>query len=200
MHTHIALILLLLSCAAASARTFTDKATNLHFPDVIGEWQKTKVTQFPAKELGVEVDYKNQADAIASFYIYTAGVSKIPTGAENSVVRAQFTETQREMISYIQNRFKNVSKVLESTPDVTHEGKRATLLATAYKFSGDRNWLSWALLTGYRNRFLKLRYTQPFDSPEADIPRGQRELRNLIVGFLGKNEDNTEAFWMPSHR
>ena len=187
------------STGVAKGGTFTEKATNLHFPDAIGEWKKTALIQFPDKKLGVEINYKNRGDAIASFVVYSGGISKIPTGAENPVVQGQFAADVRGSMSYVQSRFKDVSKVLDSNPDVNYQGKRATLLATAFQFSGDRKWLQWMLTTGYRNRFLKLIYTQPFNNMKTDIPEGQKQLRNLILGFLDKNQDNTEAFWIPSN-
>jgi len=192
--------LLFSSCTIARAGTFTDQATNLHFPDAIGEWHKTRVTQFPEKHLGVEIDYQGRGGAIASFYVYSGGASKISTGAENGMVKGEFAVAQREQVASMQSRFGNVSKILESNPDVTHQGKRATMLATAYKFTSKRDWLSWILLTGYRNRFLKLYYTHPFGNPKTDIPRGQQELRDLVLGFLNRNHDNTDAFWMSSHQ
>jgi len=194
MHTRIAIILLG-CCAIAHAGTFTDKATNLHFPDQIGEWKKTMVTQFPDRKFGVEINYKSRGDAIASLVVYSGGISKIPTGAENTVVQAQFAADIQGSMAVVQNRFKDVSKVLDSKPDVNYHGKRATLLATAFQFSGDKKWLQFQLLTGYKNRFLKLIYTQPFNNPKTDIPEGQKKLRDLIVAWLDKNEENRNAFW-----
>jgi hypothetical protein len=194
MSTRI-IILILAACATAHAGTFTDKASNLHFPDQIGEWRKTMVNQFPDKKLGVEINYKSRGDAIASFVVYSGGISKIPTGAENSVVQAQFAQDARGSMAYVQNRFKDVSRVLDSKPDVNFNGKRATLLATAFQFSGDKKWLQFLLMTGYKNRFLKLIYTQPFNNPKTDIPEGQKRLRDLIVTWLDKNEENKDAFW-----
>ena len=188
-------IAILAACATAHAGTFTDKPTNLHFPDQIGEWRKTMVNQFPDKKLGVEINYKSRGDAIASFVVYSGVVSKIPTGAENSIVQAQFAEDVRSSMAYVQNRFKDVSRVLDSKPDVNFRGKRATLLATAFQFSGDKKWLQFLLMTGYKNRFLKLIYTQPFNNPKTDIPGGQKKLRGLIVTWLDKNEENKDAFW-----
>jgi hypothetical protein len=194
MHTRI-VIILLACCAVAHAGTFTDKATNLHFPDQIGEWRKTIVHQFPDQKLGVEINYKSRGDAIASFVVHSGGIPKIPTGAENSVVQTAFAVDARGAMEYVQGRFKDVSKVLDSKPDVNYNGKRATLLATAFQFSGDKKWLQFLLMTGYKNRFLKLIYTQPFNNPKTDIPEGQKKLRNLILLWLDKNEDNKDAFW-----
>jgi len=49
-------------------------------------------------------------------------------------------------------------------------------------------------MTGYKNRFLKLIYTQPFNNPKTDIPEGQRKLRDIIVTWLDKNEENKDPF------
>jgi hypothetical protein len=194
MHARIA-IALLTCCVTAHAGTFTDKATNLHFPDQIGEWKKTMVNRFPDPNMGVEINYKSHGDAIASFVVHTGGIPKIPTGAENDVVRTAFGVDARGAMEYVQSRFKDVSKVLDSTPDVNYHGKRATLLATAFQFSGDKKWLQFLLMTGYKNHFLKLIYTQPFNNPTTDIPEGQKRLRDLIFAWLDKNDENRDAFW-----
>lgn len=76
MNTRIVL-LLLACCATVRAGTFGHKATNLHFPDQIGEWRKTMVNHFPDPKLGVEINYKSRGDAIASFVVYNGGVPKI---------------------------------------------------------------------------------------------------------------------------
>jgi len=44
------------------------------------------MNQLPDKKLGLEINYKSRSGAIASFHVYTGGISKIPTGAEKSVV------------------------------------------------------------------------------------------------------------------
>jgi len=48
---------------------------------------------------------------------------------------------------------------------------------------------------GLSKRFLKLIYTQPFNNPTKDIPEGQEKLRDLIVAWLDKNDENRDAFW-----
>jgi len=193
----IALFVFILSCSVAQAGTFTHAPTNLHFPDRLAKWKKVKVTQFPQKHLGVEIDYSGPGDAIASFYIYTGGVGSIPTGAQNAAVKREFVKTQDEMASAMQSRFRNVQKFMESTPDVTNKGRKATLLAAAYQFHdptpGGHRRLSWVLLTGFKHHFLKLRYTHLYDK---DTDTGQEALRDLVMSFLAANEDNAASFWM----
>jgi hypothetical protein len=50
------------------------------------------------------------------------------------------------------------------------------------------------LLTGYRNRFLKLRFTLPADF-EKNPERGQSELKQLIGALLEANKQHAAAFW-----
>jgi hypothetical protein len=189
------ILILLACCITAHAGTLTDKDTNLHFPDQIGEWKRTDVLRFQDRNAGVEINYKSLGAAIASFVIYSGGISKIPTGAENSVVERQFAIDAQGSMAYVQNRAKDVSKVLDSKPDISFHGKRATLLVTAFQFSGDKKWLQFLLMTGYKNRFLKLIYTQPFNNIKTDVPEGQKKLRDLILNWLDKNDENRDAFW-----
>ena len=193
----IATFVLVLACSVAQAGTFTHSQTNLHFPDRLAKWKKTKVTQFPQKQLGVAINYSGPGDAIASFYVYTGGVAKIPTGAQNAAVKREFAKTQDEMASAMQSRFRNVQKFMESTPDVINNGRKATLVAAAFQFHdpapGGHRRLSWVLLTGFKNHFLKLRYTHLYDK---DTDTGQQALRDLIMSFLAANQDNAGSFWM----
>jgi len=131
MSTRI-IAVILASCAVTYAGTFTDNATKLHFPDQIGEWKKTDVIHFPDQKLGVEVNSKSRGTAIASFVVYSAGVSKIPTGAENKVVQAEFAQDVAGSMTYVRQHSKDVSKVLNSTPNINFHGKRASLIATAF--------------------------------------------------------------------
>lgn len=198
MRQFLALFFCLLLADAASAATFTEATTNLHFPETIGAWQRLNMIHFPEKKLGVEIDYQNRDGAIAAFYVYDAGLSRIPTGAENSVVKKEFEKVQKEMLATVTARFTEVSKLLESHPTVKGPGKNATLSVAAYQFREKpkgRHHLSWILITGYKNQFLKLRYTHSFDRGKSDFDRGQVDLKQLVTGFLDRNKDNTEAFW-----
>ena len=192
----VRIAIILFACyATARAGTFTDKTTNLHFPDQIGDWKKTHLLQFPDKKLGVEINYKSPGEAIASFVVFNGGIPKIPTGAENRAVQIKFSADLDESMAYVRSRFKDVTKFFDSNPSVAHGGKRATLLASGFLFSGDRKWMQYQLMTGYKNRFLKLIYTQPFNNPKTDIPKGQKELRDLILTWLDKNDENRDDFW-----
>ena len=87
---------------------------------------------------------------------------------------------------------------MDAAPEVQSDGRTATLLASVYSFSvRDKHppqRLSYALLTGYRNRFLKLRFTLPADV-EKTPERGQTELKQLITALLEANKQHAAAFW-----
>ena len=51
---------------------------------------------------------------------------------------------------------------------------------------------TWLLMTGYKNKFLKLLFTHPGADPE----KSQSELRDLIVGFLEANSGQTGNFFI----
>lgn len=186
--------------ASASAGTYTDPATKLRFPDTLGGWRKTDVKNYSEPGLGTSVSYQNRFLGFATVYIYNKGVKKIPTGAANDVVREEFAVVQQEIAAaYANEKYENVKKLLEAAPEVKKDGnKKATVLAAAYRYSDPEERppqrVSFALLTGYRNRFLKLRYTLPADS-EKTPERGQTELRQIITAFLEANKQNSSGFW-----
>ena len=188
-----------LSCASASAATYTDKATGLRFPDNLGPWKKTDVHQYPERGLGTSITYEHPLSGVVTLYIYDKGMKKIPTGGKSDVVRREFELVEQELETvYSDGKYEKLQKVLEAAPEVTSGDKAATLLASVYSYSNPAEHppqrMTFALLTGYRNRFLKLRYTLPADV-EKTPDRGQNELKQLITAFLKQNQKNAAAFW-----
>ena len=195
----LAVILFLAAASAVSGGTYTDPSTKLRFPDRLGAWKKVDVKTFPEKQLGVSLQYQHAVAGSATVYIYNKGVRKIPTGATNDVVRGEFAAVEQEIQGITaQFGYQNVQKLLDSTPEIKHNGKVATLLAAAYSFEDPKarppNRISYALLTGYRNRFLKLRFTLPGNF-EKTPERGISELKELVFAFLQANQSNAAAFW-----
>jgi len=189
------LLFIYLFFSIAKAATFTHEETNLHFPECLSSWKQTKVTKFPEKNLGVEIDYSGPNKAVASFYVYMGGIDKIPTGSENAVVQKEFSNLQKQVEGALKTKFQDVSKLLESSPEISSEQQKATLSVAAFQFSNNgHRWLSWVLITGYKSHFLKLRYTQCFDK-DGDIELGQKMLKDIVTAFIDKNDDNAEAFW-----
>ena len=188
-----------LTALSATAATYTDKATKLRFPDKLGSWEKNEVHHFDEPGAGTSIDYRHPLTGGATFYIYTNGLKKIPTGGKSDAVRQEFANVLDQIETYYSGaEYEHLKKVLDAAPEVRSNGRTATLLASVYSFSvRDKHppqRLSYALLTGYRNRFLKLRFTLPADV-EKNPERGQTELKQLVVALLEANKQHAAAFW-----
>ncbi len=98
--------------------------------------------------------------------------------------------------------YKNPQKFLESVPVIRLEDRVATVLVTMYTVQMTRpggsetDLHSWLLLTGFKNHFLKLRFTHP----KTDSDRSQLELRELILAFLQANPSEREHFLLPDKK
>ena len=194
----------LLAAVSATAATYTDKATKLRFPDNLGSWEKKDVHHFDDPALGTSIGYRHPLTGVASFYIYNKGVKKIPAGGRNDVVRREFASVLDEIeATYSGEKYEHLKKIMDAVPEVRNNGKMATLLASVYSFSVREEHppqrLSYVLLTGYRNRFLKLRFTLPADF-EKTPERGQEELKQLVTALLLANKQHAAAFWDASTR
>jgi len=190
--------IVLLTALSATAATYTDKATKLRFPDKLGSWEKNEVHHYDDPAAGTSIHYRHPITGVATFYIYNNGLKKIPTGGKSDVVMQEFAGILDQIEkTYSGAEYEHLKKVMEAAPEVRTNGKTATLLASVYSFSvRDQHppqRLSYALLTGYRNRFLKLRYTLPADV-EKTPERGQNELKQLIAALLEANKQHAAAF------
>ena len=184
--------------AEGPVATYTNAQTRLRFPSELGNWVRTAVKVFPEKELGVQVGYARQGFAKADLYIYNGGMTNIPTGVDSKVVQEEFTKTEGHILRLAKmGQYKNVQKILDSTPEITADTGVAKLLVTMYRITipsyQAEPLFSWILLTGYKNHFLKLRYSHNAD----EIEKGQEELKMLIAEFLKANESETEHFFVP---
>ncbi|HSH39916.1 MAG TPA: hypothetical protein VK993_14165 [Chthoniobacterales bacterium] len=188
----------LLAAVSAQAATYTDKATKLRFPDKLGPWEKTKVHHYPEPGLGTSIGYRHPIVGIATIYIYDKGLKKIPSGGTSDAVLEEFALVRQEIeATYSGEEYENLKHVMDAAPKVETNGRTATLLASVYSFGvrGEHppQRLSYALLTGFRNRFLKLRYTLAADV-EKTPERGRTELQQLIAALLAANKQHASGF------
>jgi hypothetical protein len=192
-------LLLAVASATATAATYTDKATKLRFPDKLGPWEKRNVHHYDNPAQGTSIGYRHPLTGVATFYIYHNGLKKIPTGGKSDVVMEEFVSVIQQIeTTYSGAEYEHLKKVMDAAPEVRSDGKAATLLASVYSFSvrdeHPPQRLTYALLTGYRNRFLKLRFTLPADV-EKTPDRGQDELKQLVTALLQANKRHASAFW-----
>lgn len=193
------LALLLVTATLVTAATYTDKATKLRFPDKLGPWEKTKVHHYPEPGLGTSVGYRHPIVGVATIYIYDKGEKKIPSGGKSDLVLEEMGLVKAEIEQvYSGVEYANLKHVMDAAPSVEGGGKAATLLASVYSFDvvaeQPPQRMSYALLTGFRNRFLKLRYTLAADG-ESTPERGRAELQQLVTALLTENKHHASAFF-----
>lgn len=188
----------ILAAVTATGATYTDKATKLRFPDKLDTWERTKVHHYSEPGLGTSISYGHPFVGFVTIYIYDKGLKKIPPGGASEIVKKEFAIVCQDIEAmYSGDEYENLKHVFDAEPKVEANGRMATLLAAAYSFSarGERppQRMSYALLTGFRNRFLKVRYTVPA-AVERNPQRGQQELQQLITALLEANKQHAGAF------
>jgi hypothetical protein len=181
-------------------RAYVHPATNLSFPPQLGAFHRTLVRQYPDPRIGVQISYTLRDFAKADLFIYDLGLTKIPTGIESDEVKEAFSQAENELRQFASvPPYKNPQRSMVATPTIEHRGRKSKLLVTMYTLTAEREdgsnltLASWIILTGYKNKFLKLRYTHPF----AQYDQGLKELRDLVLGFVEANPNETQYFFIP---
>jgi hypothetical protein len=167
----------------AAGKNWTHSSTGITFPDKIGSLTRAEIAEFPHKELGTALRYSGPDGVTADVFIYDMGTSKIPDGPESEVVKEQLQLAAKNVASMVQHG--RYASVKEQKEEVVQLGKVETgwnALSKCFVIEvASREWKkSYLLVTGYRNQFLKIRYTYPL----KDEARGD-ELFRQFVSELG---------------
>jgi hypothetical protein len=177
--------------------SYLNRDTGLVFPKLIGTYTRGSVHEYQDKRLGVAISYAGEAKT--DVFIYDNGYSDIATGTDSERVRLEFLRVQQELMSEAGKApFFGPQKILETAPAAKIEvrDKVAKVFAAMYFFSMKRRdgtelqFESWILLTGFKGKFLKLR----FSLPKRDPKLSQAELRSFITKFLEANPNEQSNF------
>ncbi len=179
--------------------SYVDPSTGLIFPKLLGTYNRIGTHEFPDKRLGVVIQYRGFARA--DVFIYDNGYSHISTGTDSDAVKTEFGHIQEEFISETsKSPFSNLQKILETAPaaEIKADNQVAKVLAAMYTFSMKRRdgseleMESWILLTGFKEKLLKLRFTLPKRDPKLS----QTELRSFVTNFLDANPKERVNFFV----
>jgi len=180
---------------AQSDEPYVESATGFVFPGQIAKFHRVAVTEFPDKRLGVVIRYEGRGRAEA--FVYDLGFADIPTGIDSEAVKKAFAQSQAGIERLLTSKpASDGRKFVESSPVVETEGRQAKLLAALYTwtFSGSdgrgRPMATCILVTGVKNKIVKLLYTAPSPEPAST----QRDLKELVVGFLEANPKERSSF------
>ena len=163
------------------------------FPAYLGstdtkEFVRAEIEHYPDKNLGTRVSYKNGiAGCFADFYLYNHGHSRIPDGPESDVVLETFSESEANIFEYarrgVYDNLRRLTPPGEVTPKY-FESPPFRMSIFEYEVSGELR-VSWLLVTGSRQHFLKIRCTCLASESRQAIDATTR----LITSFFEANKD-----------
>lgn len=186
--------------AAALAQTndpFVESATGLTFPAQVGRFQRTGSITFPDPRQGVAVRYEGPGRG--EVFVYDLGLAEIPTGVDSEAVGNAFAQSEAGVEQLLAMPPASAGKKFaESTPVIQNEGRVAKLRVGLYSWTysapdGTKGPMAtWVLVTGFKNKIVKVLYTAPSLDPMA----AQGDLKELIVGLLEANPRERGKFFV----
>lgn len=141
----------------------------LTFPATLAGLAIDSITDWEQKRPGMGQSIAYVSPQVkATIFIYTAGLPQIREGIESSSAQASFIQAMNEIFMAEKWGFLTSASLLESNRvAIASAGKVITLLHAAFQLGEDgTERLSYLYVTGYRNRFVKLRLT--YDSLDQD--------------------------------
>ena len=170
--------------AAASLSTLgagtREEAIGIDFPDRLGAFTLKGRTQFPNPKEGATIVYEGN-DTRGAIYVYDGGVSPIPDGVASPQVSKHFRETQMALLQASAGgpgRAK-VRPVKAATMSAFPGcGPQFQWRADAIEIDGNE-LVTRTYLTGYHNRFVKLRVTHPRGG-DAAAEQFVQDVRKLL--------------------
>jgi hypothetical protein len=189
----LALLLLLLTVVAVRADDYVDKVTGLHFPDTCGNWTKLRAEPYDDPKLGFSVGYQDGRRTL-TLYVYQGTYSEIPNGAQGALFQGEMGNVLSGAKEAWGQRGAKVQTLVGASEfkDDKLPGVLALVAAQSIELNGNK-LISVSALTGYRNRLVKARYTQPYVGPNTAF----RELAEFATALLRANAEGLEPFFKP---
>ncbi len=179
------------------SKNYTEPQTGLIFPHHIDSYTQTGVMQYSDKKDGVRITYSGYGHA--QFFVYDAGFKKIATGVKSEEFKKAFQTSASGLNNVLtSDAYSNGEVFLTSTPNIKMENKEANLEVVMFTSTFNPEpganipITSWLLMTGYKNKLLKLLFTHKGN----DMEKSQEELKALISGLLSANPEGIKYFFV----
>ena len=163
---------LLWHTARLHATDFFDKQTELAFPVDLGKaYHRVDTKKYDDERLGVYVGY-NAEGAKASVYIYDYGITDIGAGIRSEAVRQHWLSAKQDIESVVERGQYRSLKWVSGDDVIIDIASGTTVFCKAFMTfrevgpQGQESQLmhSELYLTGYKDRFLKVRFTYGDDN------------------------------------
>ncbi len=180
MSRYVICSVFLFLCLPVGSRAddFKDKQTGLVFPEDLGRFfTRVDAKEYDDSKLGVYIGYNLGTIARASIYLYHAGVKDIGAGIRSEQVPRHFKQVKGDIFEMEkQGHYRSVRLVSETEESVKTASGDLTFLRAYFTYKeaspkprGTEPPLmhSDLYLTGYKNLFLKVRFSYSEEHKEA---------------------------------
>ncbi len=169
--------------AEAFAADYRHPATGLVFPETLAGMARISVHDYEPDSpgLGISVGYQALGTA-ATIYLYTMGRAAIPDGTDAPEVQEHFRQVIGDIAAHGQAQgYERFRKTAEGETGFGPPGAefRARTADMEYALAGEER-LTKVDLLGWRNHFLKVRYTYAAGVQEA-AERRHAELLDILA-------------------
>jgi len=179
----IAAVFIYFNFQVNAAEKYKDPATGISFPDKVGDLFFEKVHDFEKQHpgLGVSLSY-NAPGTTVTLYIYNLKIKSIPSSVSAPELKAHFKAVQGD-IYRMEKRgtYKSVKKLKDESVVLNKESKRKALHAEFEYSQNKRKRISHIYLWGFKNNFIKIRYTYDVSVKV----KAEKNLKKLLT-LLGK--------------
>jgi len=183
-----AALLLCLVPPAAAQGLYVHPESNLKFPARLAEFQRDRVHAYDDPGLGVSASYVLEGLGKADIYVYDLGERQIPSGIDSALVRSAFAGADRDVAQARDaGRYLDFEYRLPAGAVLTARNAGQKLLVRSYRFRVGSPQapplVSWLALTGYGNKFLKIRFSHAAERASE----GEDALSSLVEAFFAAN-------------
>lgn len=184
----IPILLLLLPIVAWAQDVYVHPASGLHFPASLENFERIAVRRYDDPKLGVQVAYGAPGLGKADFYVFDFGLSQIPDGINSDFVRSAYSSADRDVQSFAAaGKYLDLEHLVPLGSVMRPSKHELEWYVAAYKFrtsqEGSEPLVSWLLVTGYRNQFLKVR----FSHLASRAKEGRVAIDALVQAFWNAN-------------
>jgi len=165
---HIAAYVVLLLSNAASAASVLHQASGITFPDVIAGFERTDIKDYEstAPGAGFQYSYHAKAGGVASVYVYTEQIKKMPTDVRHQMFGKIREQTASEIGRFAEMSGASVTKIDDSILHVGTKNGTTAVMAVSFiiqkKDEITTNTQLWIWVA--RNHLLKIRLTRKAES------------------------------------
>ncbi|MBC2736563.1 MAG: hypothetical protein HF981_19540 [Desulfobacteraceae bacterium] len=156
----------LVGCLLMVQNTFADRyrhsPTGMTFPDHMAKLEKEQITNYEEKHpgFGVSIGYNGPGITVTVF-VYTMGMDTIPTDLNSSVIKNHFKQVKNDIVKAEKmGSYSEVEMISEGVVTWGDTGANVNSLLASFSYKQkNRKRLSYLYLMGFRDHFLKIRFT-----------------------------------------